>query len=71
MKNEDNRLTRIYKGLLPSLTDNKFELIGEFNEDYIKVKCKDCNRTNIVPTDLFLKTPTCINKKCPSRIKKG
>lgn len=69
MTKEGNSLTRIYKELLPSLTEDKFELIGEFNEDFIKVKCATCNKSNIVPTDLFLKTPTCVNKRCLSRIK--
>lgn len=67
MKEYNNRLTKIYMDLLPSITNGKFELVGEFNEDYIKVKCKDCNKSNMVPTDLFLKNPTCVNKKCPSR----
>lgn len=67
MKKESSSLTRIYKDLLPSITDGQFELIGEFNQDYIKVKCNICNKSNMVPTDLFLKTPVCVNKKCPSK----
>ena len=67
MGKESSSLTRIYKDLLPSITDDQFELVGEFNEDYIKVKCRSCNKVNIVPTDLFLKTPTCVYKRCPGK----
>ena len=67
MGKESSSLTRIYKDLLPSITDGKFELVGEFNEDYIKVKCNICNKSNMVPTDLFLKNPTCVNKKCSGK----
>lgn len=67
MKKDNNSLTRIYKNLLPSITDGQFELISEYNEDYIKVKCTKCNKVNVVPTSLFLDNPTCVNKKCSSR----
>lgn len=69
MSNSNDRLTNIYKELLPTITKDKFQLVGEFNEDFIDVKCSDCGETSTVPTQLFLDGPTCVNKKCLKRTK--
>lgn len=63
----DNKLTNIYKDLIPSMTNNKFELIGEFNEDYITIKCNDCGTASKVKTDDFLKNPKCTYYNCIHR----
>lgn len=62
-----SKLTNIYNDLIPSMTNNKFNLIGEFNEDYIVVKCNDCKNGFKVKTDEFLKNPKCNYNNCITR----
>lgn len=69
MSKSENRLTNIYKDLIPSTTNNQFELIGEFNEDYIEVKCNTCGEISKVETEPFLKNSVCFNSKCKRRQK--
>lgn len=58
------KLTNIYKELIPNMSENKFELIGEFNEDFITIKCNDCGTIFKAKTDLFLKNPKCGYRNC-------
>lgn len=62
-----SKLTNIYKDLIPSLTNNRFELMGEFNEDFITIKCNDCETVSKVKTNDFLKNPRCSYYNCESR----
>lgn len=63
----DNKLTNIYKELIPSITNDKFKLIGEFNEEYITIKCNDCETISKVKTSNFLKNPKCTYYNCSHR----
>lgn len=63
----DNKLTNIYKELIPSITNDKFKLIGEFNEEYITIKCNDCETVSKVKTEDFLKNPKCTYYNCSHR----
>lgn len=69
MIKSENHLTNKYKNLISNKTSNQFNLIGEFDEDFITMKCNTCKEILKVPTREFLKNFTCFNSKCRKRQK--
>lgn len=59
--------TDMYKELISNKSNNQFELVGEFNEEFLSIKCNICGEVSKVTTKTFLDNPFCFNSKCRRR----